>query len=315
MSLSFGLEFDEFEEAMRGVDGRYTPVRRHRHDWKMECLALGDIEIMRCQNGGGSIYEGSCRTHNFGLFFPLHEIESLVVDGSDIGKSTLTWLASSKDFHIYNSGVLRWVGISIGYDTVNRWLSLLAEPLPLRLHEHRIRDASPACLAALRDMVIRLFHVQKNAPNILASAHAHNESYEQLAWNIFDALRSLDEPPARAVGRPQVSRSDILRKATALLGMRLGDPVHVADLCKAAGVSSRTLHTVFVEHFGVPPHRYLMLKRLRAIHEALQQLGPSETIAEICGRFGIWDFGRFAGAYRRVYGVFPSSARCRKSVY
>ncbi len=315
MSHSFGLEFDEFEEAMRGVDGRYTPVRRHRHDWQMEYLALGDIEVMLCQNGGGSIYEGSCRTDNFGLFFPLHEIDSLVVDGCDVGKSTLTWLASGKDFHIYNSGVLRWVGISIGHNTINHWLSQLAEPLPLGLHKHCIRDASPARLAALRDMVVRLFRVQESAPNLLASAHVHKESYEQLVWNIFDAVRSLDEPTVRTVGRPQISRGDILRGATALLDMRLDEPVHVADLCKATGVSSRTLHKVFVEHFGVPPHRYLMLKRLRAIHEALHQSGSSETVAQICGRFGVWDFGRFAGAYRRIYGTLPSVARRQKFIH
>lgn len=311
MAHSFGQEFDAFEEAMRGVDGRYTPVRRHRHDWRMQYLALGDIELMLCQNGGGSVYEGACRLENFGLFFPLTEIDSLMVNGCDVDDSTLTWLASGRDFHIYNSDVLRWVGISIGYTTVNRWLNLQAEHFQLSAYDHLISSANSAHLTALRDLVRRLFDVHEKSPDALTSRYAAEECYEQLAWNIYDAVRSTTGPRTKSVGRPKIGRDHIVRRATAFLEMHLAEPVHVADICLAADVSGRTLHNVFVEHFGVGPHRYLMFKRLRAIHEALQRAAPSETIAQICGRFGVWDFGRFSSLYRRIYGVLPSKVLAR----
>jgi len=60
MVRSFGLEFDAFEEALQGVDGRYTAVKRHHHDWWMHNISLGGIELMLCQDGGGNIFEGSC---------------------------------------------------------------------------------------------------------------------------------------------------------------------------------------------------------------------------------------------------------------
>lgn len=306
MTQSFGMEFDAFEEAMRGVDGRYTPVRRHRHDWQMQYLVLGDIEVMLCQNGGGSVYEGACRTENFGVFFPLSQVESLVVDGHPIKSGTLTWLASGKDFHIYNSDVLRWVGISVGCGTVNRWLSLQAESFGLGTSEHLIGTANRAPLAALRDLVTRLFNIQEASPEALAVSFARKESYEQLAWSIYDAVRSMDRFDSRSHGRPLVSRQEVIRKAAALLDARFSETIHVADLCRATHVSSRTLQKVFVEHFGVGPHRYLMLRRLRAIHEALQLAEPTETIAQICGRFGVWDFGRLSSLYRRIYGLLPS---------
>jgi AraC family ethanolamine operon transcriptional activator len=313
MNRSFGLEFDEFEEAMRGVDGRYTPVRLHKHEWKMRLLVLRDLEVMLCQNGGGSVYEGACQIEKFGVFFPLSPIDSLIVNGCDVEASTLTWLASGKDFHIYNSDVLPWVGISIGNNTIRRWLGLEAEHFPLHTDEHFIGAASRAHLASLRDLVIRLFDAQDQSPDALSSPYVGAECYEQLAWSIYDAVRSVGGPRTGMVGRPRLARDEIIRRATALLEMRIAEPVHVADLCRAARVSHRTLQTAFVEYFGVGPHRYLMLKRLRDIHQALQHARPSESIAQICGRFGVWDFGRFAGLYRRVYGVSPARTLARRT--
>lgn len=308
MKHSFGLEFEAFEEAMRGVDGRYTPVRRHRHDWQMQYLVLDDIEVMVCQNGSGSIYEGSCRRENFGLFFPLTDIPSLSVNGCIIGKGTLTWLASGKDFHIYNSDVLRWVGISIGCETVNRWLELEPESIYLATDRHVIGDASRVQLAVLRDLVKRLLDVYEQAPQAFSNA-ATSAPHDQLAWSIYEAMSSVAPAQAPAVGRPLISRADILQRATTLIESRMPHPVQVADLCRTTGVSSRTLQKVFVEHFGVGPHRYLMLRRLQAIHKALQHAEPTDSVAGICSRFGVWDFGRFASVYRKIYGCLPSTTR------
>lgn len=166
--------------------------------------------------------------------------------------------------------------------------------------------ASRVQFAALRDLVRRLAAVQQENPEALASPVARVASYEQLAWSIYDAVRSMDGPSPRSAGHPPVDRIDVIKKATELLEDRLAESIHVIDLCRAAGVSSRTLQKVFVEHFGVGPHRYLMLRRLAAIHAALQRAMATETISQICERHGVWDFGRFAALYRRIYGVLPS---------
>lgn len=306
MKQSFGLEFDAFEEAMRGVEGRYTPVRRHKFDWQMQHLVLGDIELMLGQNGGASIYEGSCLAQNFGVFFTLGEIEALMVDGCHVEKNSLTWLASGKAFHIYNSDAYRWVGISVGHGTVNQWLDLEVDHFCVSPIDHIIGKASRAHLVALRDLVIRLFGVHELSPEALASPYAANQSHDQLAWAVYDAVRSVESSPPRTAGRPRVSRGKVIQEATALIDTHIFGPVRVADLCRVSCVSERTLHKIFVEHFGIGPRRYLTLRRLKAIHRSLALAEPSDSISRICRQFGVWDFGRFAALYRRFYGVVPS---------
>ena len=110
----------------------------------------------------------------------------------------------------------------------------------------------------------------------------------------------------RAVGRPAIRRAQVLDRALGLMRSMGDEQVYTEDLCRAAGVSERTLRNVFYEHFGIAPHRYLMIARLNRVRAAIREAGPGDTISSICADAGIWDFGRFAHQYRELFGVLPS---------
>jgi AraC-like DNA-binding protein len=77
------------------------------------------------------------------------------------------------------------------------------------------------------------------------------------------------------------------------------DHIRIADLCRAAGVSERTLRNAFHGVYGLSPKRYLRRAR-----------GIVTTVATDCGFF---EPGRFAAAYRELFGERPSdTARCRE---
>jgi AraC family ethanolamine operon transcriptional activator len=115
------------------------------------------------------------------------------------------------------------------------------------------------------------------------------------------------EPAAATTGRPMVPRAHIIRTAKALIEGCEDEILGIDDLARAADVSVRTLQTAFLEYYGVPPHRYLTLRRLHQAREALRKADPEEaTVTTIAARFGFWQFGRFAGQYRRLFGELPS---------
>lgn len=87
----------------------------------------------------------------------------------------------------------------------------------------------------------------------------------------------------------------------------------VATLCGLAGVSERTLEYAFREHLGMTPVRFLKLRRLDRIRrELLDPAGGPAGVAGIAGRAGIYDLGRFAGDYRRLFGELPSETLRRR---
>lgn len=112
-------------------------------------------------------------------------------------------------------------------------------------------------------------------------------------------------------GRPTLSRQAILDRALDHIENRLDRMIRLADLCEATGVSVRTLNSVFRHRFGISPHQYIMSRRLHGIHAAIRAATPDDTVSDICGRFGVWDFGRFARMYQQEFGLPPSKMLAR----
>jgi transcriptional regulator GlxA family with amidase domain len=82
----------------------------------------------------------------------------------------------------------------------------------------------------------------------------------------------------------------------------------MSELCERVGVSERTLRSCCAEFLGMSPIRYVLLRRLREVNSALRDADPDTVnVAEVAHRFGFAQFGRFAGAYRAIFGETPST--------
>lgn len=89
----------------------------------------------------------------------------------------------------------------------------------------------------------------------------------------------------------------------------------LAGLCELAGVSERTLEYAFREHVGLPPQRYLRMRRLNGVRRDLRDGDPgSLRVTEVAMRWGFWELGRFAREYRALFGERPSETLARRRV-
>ena len=87
-----------------------------------------------------------------------------------------------------------------------------------------------------------------------------------------------------------------------------GEQLHVDDLCRAAGVSERTLRNAFRKIHGVSPYRYLRGFRMTQARQALLSAGSRHgTVTEVAMQFGFLELGRFSVDYRSAFGECPSA--------
>ena len=96
--------------------------------------------------------------------------------------------------------------------------------------------------------------------------------------------------------------------------MRREQPVYLVDICKAIGVSERTLRAACREQFGVSPTRYLWLRRMYLARRRLAEaVVTSTSVTEVAMANGFWELGRFAAEYRSLFGETPSMTLRRAS--
>jgi AraC-like DNA-binding protein len=109
-----------------------------------------------------------------------------------------------------------------------------------------------------------------------------------------------------------VERARVLEQAVAAIKERSADALTITDLRHVTGASERTLHYAFVEHYGLPPARFMKACRLNGARRELgRSVSQDAKISNIANRWGFWHLGQFAKDYRRWFGELPSET-CRR---
>lgn len=83
----------------------------------------------------------------------------------------------------------------------------------------------------------------------------------------------------------------------------------VPRLAKVSGVSAAHFARSFRQAFGVPPHRYLLTRRIERATALLQ--GTDLPIIEIAYQTGWESLGTFGRTFRDITGESPSAVRRR----
>jgi transcriptional regulator GlxA family with amidase domain len=84
----------------------------------------------------------------------------------------------------------------------------------------------------------------------------------------------------------------------------------VRRLARVSGVSAAHFARSFKEAFGVPPHRYLLTRRIERAKALLRDTGLS--ITEIAFQTGWESLGTFGRTFRDVTGESPGAIRARE---
>ena len=118
----------------------------------------------------------------------------------------------------------------------------------------------------------------------------------------------MDSVPFRPGTQPITSRQQVVERAEAFLNARIGESVSIAQLCRVAGVSERSLRNAFYDVRGMSPKRCAVRARLAEVRRALIVAnGTRGAVTTIATDYGFFELGRFASTYKAVFGESPSA--------
>ena len=120
-------------------------------------------------------------------------------------------------------------------------------------------------------------------------------------------VRCLTEGAAVANANIGHQRVAVMRRLEQFVRSHPDKPLYVTEVCAAIGVSERALRLHCLHHLDMNPHRYLWSRRMWLTRRALSLAHPkAKSVTQIATDYGFWELGRFAVAYRKLFGETPS---------
>lgn len=302
-------DFESFADSLKHADVRIMLTYDQGQRWRTHYARLNRLSIQYGLEGGGIICEGATHPNNVVLFVPMQNASAIITNGQPCDDNCWMLETPDREFCFAVTGPNEWVSIAIPFDV---W-SQLDDAID-RVPANELQGTSPTLAAKFRETVRRFLAISHGHSRFLEIASI----LESIEGELLSAIRSMvladEKPIAASTGRPIIPREGVVRSAKTLLEGRSDDRLPAGSLAAAAGVSERTLRNIFHDYYGVAPLRYWKLRRLHLVRNALKQADAQRhSVSEIATQFGIWEVGRFAQAYRRLFGESPSETLIRAS--
>jgi AraC-like DNA-binding protein len=214
-----------------------------------------------------------------------------------------------EQLHQRTRSACHWACISLTAENVAACGKALTQQDLVLPSAGQVLHHSRAALARLRELHAGACRLVERKPELIT----HPEVARALEHDLVYALVTCLIAGLHHQGvAPSRRRADIMRQFELVLAAHSASLPHVPELCEAVGVPERTLRACCAEFLGMAPTRYLRLQRLGMVRAALRHADAATiSVSEIAIRHGFRQLGRFAAAYRVVFGEAPSTTLWR----
>ena len=231
--------------------------------------------------------------------------QQLYVNGLELVPGAIVVFRAASEAHNRFVSATRWSTVGLPHeDLAAAGQTLTGHELVVPPHTHLIR-LSPPLLSKLLNLHKAVSQLAEAAPEVLAGAEVARALEETL---IRVMIQCLSEGQGIEVDSAYWRHAAVMRRLENFLEANRDCTLHLTDLCAAAAASDRTLRILCQEHLGMSPTRYLWLRRMHLARRALRMGDPTTTtVTEIATSYAFWELGRFAVAYRSLFGETPSA--------
>lgn len=304
-------DFEAYSNSIQGIDGEMRIAGRGEGTWSLNMLDLDGMILLKGMDGAPVLYRGAPHPGRFGVYLSLPGSQTSL-DGQRVGEDSFTWLAPQVEVHGFSQVPARFLAIDLAEHVLLERVLQVDGLDAAWLYRTGTITATAPMVGHISALIRRAFDVHDNDPDTFAQPGARASFITQLVAAVLQChlLAGHGQAPARR-GRPPLSRREIVRRGIEHIQRSLRGEAAFADIPFAVGASQRSLNRAFDDLFGMAPHQFYLVERLHAIRGALRSATPGDTVTGICSRFGVWDLGRMAAQYARMFDVQPAQELSR----
>jgi AraC-like DNA-binding protein len=296
---------DDYAGAIRATTAEVTVTGRGHFAAKLVRIDLHRLWMQRFSDNLPRILHSAATPGRTFITFHTQPGPSLLWEGIELRPTSITRHSEGQNSFQRSSGSACFGAMSL---PVEEMVSVGAAVAGCDLTPARdmlFVTAPPSAMAKLQRLHAAAGYLAENAPEIIA----HPEAARGLEQALIEAMVGcLGEREVREDRSALRHHATILRRFRRAVEENPDQALYIPDLCKAIAVSDRTLRVCCQEQLGMSPKRYLLLRRMHLARRDLRESAPTATtVTEIATQYGFWQFGRFAGEYKSLFGELPST--------
>ena len=239
----------------------------------------------------------------YSVFLPLDG--SVVGNGKTFHGNSMSLIHPGKEFTNYSHGPFTVCTLCIPKKLLEDFL--LSQNENFKFPPSAMMDVDFQKMHKLKSLLKEMSTGLKLQPTLIDQEKAVKSMQNQLLQTMGEIL--LPTPNTFL----ENTKIDSLASALKSMDSHLSDHFGVAEIARELNISRRSLQTLFTDYFGLSPLKFINLRRMNLVREALRHCDPGSTsIANIAAQHGFWHLGRFAGNYRELFGELPSETISRK---
>src|SRR5208283_1508948 len=294
-----------YQEAIRGADVTVVPMVRG--DFRAEITRIGfpqQLSASRFSQSLPTIRVTAMRSWMAAIGFLTESNQpAMRYGGVDLSSDEIIVYAPETSIHSRTSAECRYGTITLSPDVLAATArTLTGRDISPRADTYCIRP-NPHRFARLRRLHSAAGSLAATSPDALSHLEITHALEEGLKHATIMCLTDGERFELRRGGRHHVLTMMRLEEFFATHHDR---PVYLSEICAAANVSENTLRLCCREHLGMGPVRYLWLRRMHLARSALLLAREGgAAVTSIAMAHGFWELGRFAVAYRGLFGEAP----------
>ncbi len=312
LAIRYTRDADEQAESVRRWNQTYDQISAGAFEGRVVDAWFADVQLFRETTNQVVHQRGNPWPDSLALAVPLAMQGEAHAHGLPMTSETIYVLdAKRQELDLVTSRLLDLAAIALPADEATRFgREVEGVELADVLSDDWLVRSGPHCMEPLRQFLLTTFAVLQSGQMPLEQASIRRSLRDALLTHLFAALTCGDNAVDSdgAAGHRRV-----VDRARAYLLSRPDEPVTIAELCRAIGVSRRKLQYCFQDTLGSNPLHYLRALRLNRVRRELKSDGAKVTsVQDVAARWGFWHLSHFAADYKHMFGELPSETLRRR---
>jgi AraC-like DNA-binding protein len=294
---------DAFASSVRAARAELTFIGRGQFAATLTQVTFSDLWMQRFSDNLSRVMHSATVTGRAIIAFRAQPGPSLFLGGAEMACTSLLRLSEGQTFFHRSLGPSSFATMSLPIEKIASLGESLAGYDLMPGREALVVTPPSSAMERLQRLHAVAANMARHAPEVIANPNAARGLEETLIQAMVACLNPVD---AQKQSRARHRHVAIMRRFNDVVARNTGETLYLSAVCQAVGASARTLQDCCQEHLGMSPIRFLWLRRMHLARTALVTANPATaTVTSIAGTYGFWELGRFAVAYRELYGESP----------